>query len=251
MIIYCAGSTEATSYAAARLQESGRTVVREPGVDVDILLLDVPSFGVNGQLRGGGDIRPILEKLPSNVMVCGGNLNHPELAGYAALDLLRDAGYLAQNAYITAEAALDVALPYLSVTIRDCPVLILGWGRIGKCLAQLLKSIGAKITVAARKETDRAMLSAMGYEAVSMQAAADRLGCFRLIFNTAPEMIWDAERMALCRSDCVKIDLASRPGIAGDDVIIARGLPAIHFPESSGRLIADTVIRLTRKEESS
>ena len=54
--------------------------------------------------------------------------------------------------------------------------------------------------------------------------------------------------MAHCLEDCVKIDLASKPGIEDEDVIIARGLPGIHFPESSGKLIADTLLRLCQEE---
>ena len=49
---------------------------------------------------------------------------------------------------------------------------------------------------------------------------------------------------------CIKIDLASAKGIAGDDVIWARGLPGIHAPESSGRLIAETFVRKLQEELS-
>ncbi len=249
MNVYCVGSTAAAGFAVSRLKNYGWNVASAPGADVDILLLDVPSFGDNGQLRGGGDLCPVLEQLPDSVMVCGGNLNHPALAGYKTLDLLKDPGYLAQNAYITAEAALDVALPYLTVTLQGCPVLILGWGRIGKCLGQLLKAIGADVTIAARKAADRAMIRALGYCAAGFSDLT--LDRFRLIYNTAPELVLDEAAAANCSPDCIKIELASCPGIAGDDVVIALGLPAIHFPESSGALIADTLLRLTGKEESS
>jgi hypothetical protein len=39
-------------------------------------------------------------------------------------------------------------------------------------------------------------------------------------------------------------------GIGGEDVLWAKGLPAIYAPESSGKLIADTVKRLLNKEEA-
>jgi dipicolinate synthase subunit A len=164
------------------------------------------------------------------------------------MDLLQDAFYLAENAYITAECALDVALPYLDITIRGCPTLIIGWGRIGKCLGQLLKNMGADIAIAARKEADRAMIRALGMKAVDINDLPDQLDRYRLIFNTAPELVLKREQMAHCLEDCVKIDLASKPGIEDEDVIIARGLPGIHFPESSGKLIADTLLRLCQEE---
>ena len=47
----------------------------------------------------------------------------------------------------------------------------------------------------------------------------------------------------------MKIDLASEKGLGGEDVIWARGLPGIHAPESSGRLIAETCLRLGMEGE--
>lgn len=247
MKIYCAGTTAAAEYAATELWEAGWNVTSQPGSDVQVLLLDVPSFGANGFLRGGGEIQNILEQLPRNIVVCGGKLGHPALDGYAKIDLLQDEDYLAENAYITAEAALDVALPYLQRTVRGCKVLILGWGRIGKCLAGLLKCMGADVTVAARKPADRAMLRALGFEAAEFPVSDEIVQSVELIYNTVPYEVLDSARAG----DCIKIDLASKQGIIGDDVVIARGLPGIHFPESSGKLIAKTLTRILRKEEFS
>ena len=75
---------------------------------------------------------------------------------------------------------------------------------------------------------------------------AEKIGDFRLIFNTAPGMMVPAHIAASCQS-CLKVDLASVPGIGGADVIQARGLPGLHVPESAGKLIARTVLRLTQE----
>lgn len=240
-VVFAAGSTPACRYAQKTLSAAGVTVMNCPTEDVTHLLLDVPSLNPEGQLRGGGRLEDVLKVLKKDVTVCGGNLNHPALAGYRTLDLLRNDDYLAQNAWITAECALDVAMPYMTVTLRGCPVLILGWGRIGKCLAHLFNSIGANITVAARKEADRAMIRALGMKAADFEG---NLSDYRLIFNTVPAPVLRRSRMAQCRPDCVKIDLASRPGMEDDEVIHARGLPGIHVPESSGKLIAETLLNL-------
>lgn len=77
---------------------------------------------------------------------------------------------------------------------------------------------------------------------------AETLGKYRLILNTAPERLLTKEQLAQCHPDCVKIDLASKTGMEGDSVIVARGLPGVHMPESSGRLIAETYVRLCREE---
>ena len=72
---------------------------------------------------------------------------------------------------------------------------------------------------------------------------------YRLIFNTVPAPVLSREQTAHCRENCLKIDLASEKGIAGEDVVWARGLPGTDAPESSGKLIAETVLRLMEQKE--
>jgi len=208
------------------------------------LLLPCPAFDDSGVLRGGGDITDILTQLPADITVIGGNLAHPALREHRQVDLLQDTQYLAENACITAHCALKIALRALPVILKDQPVLVAGWGRIGKCLAKLLRDIGARVTVSARKESDRAILLALGYDAIDPVQQEYHLVAFRVIFNTVPEMIFTKDALQYCREDCLKIDLASKSGIEAPDVLIARGLPNRDSPESSGELIAKTVLRL-------
>lgn len=243
-LIFPAGSTKACRFAADYLKQLGLPVVDEPAQDVRYLLLDVPSFNADRTLRGGGDVEKLLAQLPRDILICGGNLMHPVPEEYETVDFLKDEAYLCENAYITAECALDTALPYLRRTLRGCPVLIIGWGRIGKCLAQLLKSIGADVTVAARNPNHQAMIHALGYGAVDISEVPACLSHFRLLYNTVPHPVLNREQMDVCRADCVKIELASKDGMESDDIIIARGLPGIHMSESSGKLIAETFLRL-------
>ena len=114
-------------------------------------------------------------------------------------------------------------------------------GRFGKCLARLLRQMGADVTVCTRKEADRSILSAMGYSTVDFHQAD--LSLYKVIYNTAPTMVFPT-----CPGNVLKIDLASRLGLGSPDVIWARGLPGKDAPESSGNLIAKTVIPLFRKE---
>lgn len=249
-LIYCAGSTRASRYAATYLKELNLPVADHLTEDVQHLLLDVPSLGPEGQLRGGGSLEKLLNKIPKDTVIYGGNLSHPAFENHKTADFLQDANYLADNAYITAECALDVALPYLKITLRRCPILVIGWGRIGKCLGQLLKSIGANVTIAARKESDRAIIHAMGYHAADTFHLEDELPHYRLIFNTVPSPVLCNSQMELCHPDCIKIELASKDGFAGEDIVIARGLPGIHMPESSGKLIAHTFLKYYKREET-
>lgn len=229
-VIYPALDSGALGYAARTLRCRGVRIADVPGDRVTHLLLPVPC-------RISPE--PFLRQLPPEVTVIGGGLTLPN-----AIDLLKDEGYLAKNAGITAHIALRLAAERLDVIPAGCPMLVLGWGRIGKCLALLLQSVGAEVTVAARKPADRAMAEALGFQACGMDSLKVFLRRFRVIFNTIPAPVLDREQLNLCREDCVKLELASVNGLEGDDVLIARGLPGTFAPESSGILIAETVLRL-------
>ncbi len=245
MLIYPAGSTAACRFACAELEDAGFPTIDHPSPEVTHLLLDVPSFAPDGTLRDGSSLPALLEMLPPGITVIGGNLSHPALEGYPMMDLLQDPGYLAENAAITAHCALEVAAKELPVVLARSPVLVIGWGRIGKCLARLLKALDAQVTVAARKETDQAMIRALGYRAADTARLENLLHRQRLVFNTVPHLLLP---QTIPDRRCVKIDLASTPGIGGSDVIQARGLPGKLAPESSGHLIANTVYQLTMEE---
>ena len=235
IVFYCAGDSKALIYAAAFLSEEGITFLPFPDHTVTHLLLPVPSFDADGSIRGGGDLGEILSGLPRTVSVIGGNLNRPELADYEVLDLLKDPRYLARNASITAHCTLELALAKLPVTLENCDVLVIGWGRIGKCLAKLLGALGANVTVAARKESRRVMVEALGY--ASCDIANIRPQNYRLIINTVPAPVLPA-----AVGTALKIDLASTPGIIGRDILWAKGLPGRLAPESSGELIAGSIL---------
>lgn len=246
--IFPFGGTQALPIAAGALQSRGVTIAGKPTDEVTHLLLPVPAFDADAAVRGGGDLEEILKLLPRDITVFGGNLTHPTLAGYEKCDLLQDAHYVAENAELTAQCALRLLLNLLPVQLRGLSVLVIGWGRIGKCLGKKLQLLGAKVSVAARKETDRAMLRALGYEVLSMEQMRGAISQMRVIFNTAPTPVLSREELKKCSSDCLKIDLASVCGMDGTNVIWARGLPGKDLPEASGLLIADTVLRLLEKE---
>ena len=243
-IFYTAARTEALLRAEAILRKQGCRFASEPELSVTHLLLDVPSFAADGSLRCGGTLTDILPSLSPQVKICGGLLEGHIPEGYQAVDLLADPYYVAENARITAYCATRLAMDRLPCILYGCPVLIIGWGRIGKCLGKLLRDMGARVTVAARKASDRAMLEALGYDSLSTEGLGYSLVRFRVVFNTAPELILSAEDMVYAPEEQLKIELASRPGMEASDVIRAGGLPGKDAPESSGALIAQTLLRL-------
>ena len=246
-IFYTAGRTDALLRAEGILRKQGCQFASAPDLSVTHLLLDVPAFCADGSLRCGGNLSDILPLLSPQVTICGGNLREHIPCHYKTTDLLADPFYTAENARITAYCAVKLALDRLPCILYHCPVLIIGWGRIGKCLGALLKNMGSRVTVAARKASDRAMLEALGYDTLDTEGIGYSLTRFRVIFNTAPDLILPANILSYAADDCLKIDLASKQGMDGPDVIWARGLPGKDAPESSAALIAQTLLRLRSK----
>ncbi len=247
ILFYEGGCTAACRYAADQLRRNGYAIVDHPTPEVTHLLLDAPSLGKDCLLRGGQDPAELLRMLPQALTVIGGNLEHPVFDGYAKLDLLKDGQYLACNAAITAECALQVAAEKMDTIFAGTKVLVIGWGRIGKCLGLLLKALGARVTVTARKDSDLGMIRALGLSAIETQEAGLIAAKFPVIFNTVPAPVLRSEDFPRS-SHNLKIELASVDGLEGGDVVIARGLPGLLAPQSSGDLIARTLLRKIQEE---
>lgn len=246
--IYCAGSSPGIHFARTFLQTNGFPVVSHPDKNAGYLLLDVPSFAGNGEFRGTCSLDNLLSSVNNDIVIFGGNLNHPAFETYCTRDFLKDEEYLCQNAAITADCTLQLAMPMLTTTLRETPTLIIGWGRIGKCLARLMQSAGAPVTVAVRKSEQAAILHALGFSVIFIHEIKNHTNNFRLMVNTVPYPILGKSELSEFHS-CALIDLASRRGLEGENVLWARSLPGIHAPESSGRLIAETVIRYIKEDQ--
>ena len=102
--------------------------------------------------------------------------------------------------------------------------------------------------MSARSQNDIEQLQSLGISAIPTSLVRLYTDAFSLIINTVPAPVLSSEDTALL--SCLKIDLASTLGIAGTHVIWARGLPGKDAPESSGKLIAKTAVRLIEKERT-
>lgn len=240
MTVFSAGNSAAVQYAAKYLQKLGYSLCEEITKSPCAVLLDIPSFSPGSSPQTITKTNELFHILHPDSIVFGGNLTELSSSPLKLVDLLKEENYLRENAKITAYCALSVAAQALTVTPDQANTLIIGWGRIGSVLAQLLRAINVPVTVAARNPLHLQMLSSLGYSAAPLEQLS--VDSFRLIINTVPYPVLD--RTSLSGNDnTVMIDLASSPGLGHPDVIHARGLPGIHAPESSGKLIGKTVKR--------
>lgn len=156
------------------------------------------------------------------------------------------------NAVPTAEGALQLAMEATDCTLHGSRCLVIGYGRIGRLLAERLLALGAEVTVSARKYGDLAWIQAWGFQGLRTGALTGRLERFDLIFNTAPALILNGARLRETREDCVIIDLASAPGGVdleearrlGRRVIQAPGLPGKVAPRTAAAAIRDSIYHI-------
>lgn len=243
-VFYLPIATPVMRRVRQKLLDRGVHICDTPENHVTHLLLGVPSLEEDGSIKNGDPLSTVLKTLPENITVVGGNLEHPLLEGHKKIDLLQDESYLWENAAITADCAISLARQRMHRQWKETPVLITGFGRIGFHLASMLRSLGAEVTVAARKDSVLAQAASMGLNAVYLNRID--AGPYDVIFNTVPSMVLPEERCKGCSPDCIKMDLASRPGIGGSGVVWARGLPGKYAPESAGELIVKNILQEVR-----
>lgn len=168
-------------------------------------------------------------------------LPHREIYDY----LIREELNL-RNAVPTAEGAVQIALEELPVTLNGLKVLIVGMGRIGCALAEILKGFGADITAAVHNPRGAAKARLYGISSVPTKRLK---GGYELVFNTVPKLIFDRELLSFFEPSALFIDLASKPGgidldaaaELGIKAVRALGLPGKTAPVTSGEIIADTI----------
>lgn len=160
------------------------------------------------------------------------------------------------NAIPSAEGAIQIAMERLPITIHDSNSFVLGFGRLGKTIARMLRGIGAHTTVVARKRSDLARAFEMGYRPLVFTQLQQHMSEADVIFNTVPALILDEKMLVTMKKDVLIVDLASAPGgtdfVAanklGINAVLAPGLPGIVAPKTSGKILAQVIPQLILRE---
>ena len=227
----------------------------------DIILLPTPSSSDGENLfapsyEGKISLSEIATLAGDEKIIFGGRV--PEgIFSSKVCDILKRDDFAILNAVPTAEGALEIAMRESIFTISKSRVLIAGFGRIGKISAKLFSAMGASVTVSARKSSDIAMISAMGYKATETCMIGESLSEYDIIINTVPFKIIENDALSRIKKDAVIIDTASLPG--GLDIPLANkmgikafqalSLPGKVAPKTSGEIICDTVLSILEKRE--
>lgn len=188
-------------------------------------------------------------------------------SGVQLVDWMRCPSFVTGNAALTAEGAVGLLLQESERSLAGSRVLLGGYGRIGRVLAQRLRGMGASVTVAARREESRAEAAALGFAAddfscapgANGSSAADGLcaaGAYDFVVNTVPARVFGEELLCCLPETALLLELASPPGgfdrnlaeNLGLRVMAAPGLPGRSAPRTAAELMLREIER-TMKEE--
>ncbi len=198
-----------------------------------------------------------IEEFLNNVeekIVIGGNFSEDVRKKFESkkvqyIDLIKREEFSVLNAISTAEGTIEIIIRETGRTIHGSNILIMGFGRVGKVLANKLYGMGAKVYCEARKNEDIAWIKAYGYNPIELKELSENLGNFEIIVNTIPFEVLNEKMLNLVKKDVLLIDLASNPG--GIDrksakekklkLIWALSLPGKVAPITSAEFIKETL----------
>lgn len=192
----------------------------------------------NGTMLLGGIVPEELKRVCSAMDV--------EIVDYYKSESLQQ-----KNALPSAEGALMVAMEHTDITVSGMKALVSGYGRIGKLLSSMLRSLGARVTVAARRDEVLCDISMSGFKAIKIQgeAFAEAASDCDVIFNTVPFNIFNESVLKKFKGHPLYIEIASSPGginakearEAGVEVVYAPSLPGKYSPVSAGKYVFETI----------
>ncbi len=166
--------------------------------------------------------------------------------GHPLFDYESDERFLRENAAITAEGALSLAMQRLPSPLFATPCLVLGSGRLARALTDLLLGLHVPLTVAARN-TEAPLPG--GLRPIPLGALPAELSRFSLILNTVPVPLLAPRLLARASKGALLLELSSAPGVidkdacreAGVELITAPGLPGRYAPKGAGEALAEAV----------
>jgi len=229
----------------------------EDGIkEADKIILGIP-FSRDGETLNALSkisITYLENQLRENQVIYGGGLSDDFLLkshnkGAKCFDFMKFEEFAILNTIPTVEGAIEIAIKNTDITLHDSNILVVGYGRIGKLLSKILRDMGAKVSVSARKNEDFAWIKTYGYDKVEYTNLFEKVKTYDIIFNTVPYMIFHECVLDKMNKETLIIDLASKPGGVnfeyankiGINCIWALGLPGKVACKSAAKYMVEII----------
>ena len=152
------------------------------------------------------------------------------------IDVMKREELAILNTIATAEGTIEVAIKNTDKILQGSKVLILGFGRVAKIVANKFSLLSTSVTCAARKISDLAWIEAYGYNSININDMLYDLKDFDIIINTVPQIIIKERELKHMKHDVLLIDLASAPGGIDSKIAVQMGIKyewALALPRKS------------------
>lgn len=205
-------------------------------------------------------IENFINNLSSYHRIYGGSFNHELISSFDKkqvfyCDLMKKEEIMLYNSIATAEGAIAEALINSTCNLHDSSILVLGFGRCGKTLANKLKGLSENVNIAIRSSRARFEALTLGFNTVNFKDLKNHIDQFDFVFNTVPKLVLIDEILDKTKIDLTIIDIASSPG--GIDYNYAEkinrnaklclGLPGKYSPKSSAEFLSHCILSDLRK----
>ncbi len=261
---------EVYAYATGKLpsgvRECGELYSAPPSFDIIILPLPVSRDGINiNAPEYTGEpiaVSDLFETIPKGKILLAGKISraHKDKAkdfGLCVIDYYEREGFINENAYITAEGGIKIAMDALGETLRDASHLIIGGGRIARNLLLTLRGFQARVALAARNIHDLRWAKAIGADTVDLLGDSEELEAAlsrsRVIYNTVPEPTIPDSAYEYVKKDAIYIELVGDENLVsplltekGVYCTCAKALPAKYAPDSAAALLYETISEIIK-----
>ncbi len=159
-------------------------------ITADITILPIPTKDKDGFLNLKGSYKITAENIitrtesKSFIITCNYECNDRKFA-----DINKFEEFTSMNAIPSAEGAIFEAMKASDIPLFGSKTLVMGSGRIGKIIADRMKSFCSDVTIAARNPKDRYSAVAQGMRGVDFTSLYDVINNYDFIFQTVPHLV--------------------------------------------------------------
>jgi dipicolinate synthase subunit A len=192
----------------------------------------------------------IKSSLHAGQHVFGGNLPKTltdalEARGIYCHDYMKNEEIAIFNSIATAEGLIaDIVTSYPG-NLYKSRIVVLGYGKCARTLADRLKGLGCLVTVCARCENALALAYSLGHDTLTLDELNLYAPQFDIIINTIPALVVTKDTLQRITKKTFIYDIASKPGgvdfdtakLLGLHASLHLSLPGKYAPKASGEAL--------------
>lgn len=196
------------------------------------------------------------ENLVFGGMVTKGMESKLKKNGVKVFDYYKREDVTLMNTVPTVQGILKEIFENIDYTVHSSKCAVFGYGRVAKITADVLRSLGADVTVCARKGSDITLARINGLKGCYICDFYKSANDFDILINTVPSLVIDRKILENVNKNCLIIDVASAPFGTDFSTAFEFGIKALQCPslpgkvapKTAGEIIGNGIINIMKEE---